>query len=147
MVITKIKRLAATREKLAHLELAVETELRQELSELHKHYGFAEVKSFLKAVRSAALGGGWGKGRKAGRPKKAAAVPKTRKRAVITTAIRAQVKNLVKAGKSGSKIAKAVGISLPSVQNIKKAFRPGQSPRIEGQGGAGQEKAGKEAVD
>ena len=80
------------------------------------------MKSFLKAVRSAALGGGWGKARKAGRPKKAAAVPKTRKRAIITAAIRARVKKFVQAGKSGSKIAKAVGISLPSVQNIKKAL-------------------------
>jgi DNA-binding CsgD family transcriptional regulator len=32
------------------------------------------------------------------------------------------VKKLVKAGKSGSQIAKAVGISLPSVQNVKKAL-------------------------
>jgi hypothetical protein len=47
---------------------------------------------------------------------------KTRKRAVITDSVRAKVKALLKAGKSGSQVAKAVGISLPSVQNIKKAF-------------------------
>ena len=117
MVISKIKKLAAAREKLAHLELVVENELRQELSLLHKHFGFSDVKSFLKAVRAAAGGGR----RKAGRPKKAATVLKTRKRAVITAAMRAKVVKLVKAGMPGSKIATKVGISLPSVQNIKKA--------------------------
>jgi DNA-binding CsgD family transcriptional regulator len=32
------------------------------------------------------------------------------------------VKKLVGAGKTGSEIAKSLGISLPSVQNIKKAL-------------------------
>jgi DNA-binding CsgD family transcriptional regulator len=35
--------------------------------------------------------------------------------------MREQVKKLVAEGKTGSAIAKEVGISLPSVQNIKKA--------------------------
>ena len=59
--------------------------------------------------------------RKPGRSKKTAAA-KIPKRAVITDAIRARIKKLLQAGKSGAAIAKAVGISLPSVQNIKKAF-------------------------
>ena len=123
MVIPKIKELAATREKLVQLEATVETELRRELRALHEQYGFENVKSFLKAVIAAASGDRK-KARKAGRPGKTKAAPKTpktRKRAVITATIRAEVKKLVKAGKSGSQIAKAVGISLPSVQNIKKA--------------------------
>ena len=122
MITSQIKELAVAREKLAQLELAVETGLRQELSGLHEQYGFADVDSFLKAVKSAARGGSRRRGRKAGRPKKAAVAPKTRRRAVITAATRARVKQLVKAGKSGSQIAKTVGISLPSVQNIKKAL-------------------------
>ena len=117
MVTTKLKQLEAVRAKLAHLEKTVETELRQELATLHEQYGFTDLKSFFKAVR-AATGSGI---RKAGRPKKTAASPKTRKRAKITAAIRARVKKLVKAGKTGSQIAKDVGVSLPSVQNIKKA--------------------------
>ncbi len=44
------------------------------------------------------------------------------RRAVITDDTRAEVKKMVQAGKTGSEIAKAVGISLPSVQNIKKAL-------------------------
>lgn len=56
-----------------------------------------------------------------GRPKNASPATKRRKRARITDATRAKVGKLAKAGLSGSKIAKAVGISLPSVHNIKKA--------------------------
>lgn len=43
-------------------------------------------------------------------------------RTVITDDTRYQVKRLVESGRTGAEIAKQVGISLPSVQNIKKAF-------------------------
>lgn len=61
-------------------------------------------------------------------PKVKATVPsakppkKKARRAVITDDTRYQVKRLTEAGKTGAEIAKAVGISLPSVQNIKKAL-------------------------
>jgi hypothetical protein len=45
-----------------------------------------------------------------------------RHRAVITDDTRKDVKKLVEAGKTGGEIAKVLGISLPSVQNIKKAL-------------------------
>ena len=122
MVISKIKRLAATREKLARLEKLIATDLPKELVSLPEKYGFATAKEFIAAVKSAAGRRKPGRrGRKPGRPKKTA-VPKARKRAVITDAIRAKVQKLVKAGKPGSQIAKTAGISLPSVQNIKKAL-------------------------
>ena len=41
-------------------------------------------------------------------------------RAKITDEIRAQVKTALEAGQKTGAVAKAVGISLPSVQNIKK---------------------------
>lgn len=82
MVTTRIKELAAAREKLAQPERTIATELPQELSRLSEPYGFSPLNSCLKGVKSAALGGDRKKG---GRPKKAAAVPKTRTRAVITT--------------------------------------------------------------
>ena len=47
---------------------------------------------------------------------------KNRTRAVITDETRANVKKLVEEGKSGAAIARELGISLPSVQNIKKAL-------------------------
>lgn len=56
---------------------------------------------------------------------KAAAKPvksKASSRGVITAETRAYVKKLIEAGKTGAMIAKDLGISLPSVQNIKKAF-------------------------
>jgi hypothetical protein len=122
MVPSRLKQLDAVRTKLAHLEKTVEAELRQELSELHKQYGFSDLKSFFRAVRAATGSGIHGKGGRAGRPKKTVAPRKRRKRAKITDSVRAKVKKLVKAGKTGSQIANAAGISLPSVQNIKKAF-------------------------
>ncbi len=119
MVIPNIKRLAAMRKKLARLERSVEIELGRELAGLNTQFGFPDVESFLKAVQLAAAGPGRAPG--AARRGKAKPARKSRKRAVITAAIRARVKALVKAGKPGSLIAKALGISLPSVQNIKKA--------------------------
>jgi hypothetical protein len=122
MITTKIRKLATLRERVAQLELVIETELYEDFLGIHKRYGFADVEAFLAAVRAAA--GGRGGARRPGRPKKTAAAPapKAGKRAKITDAIRARVKKLVEAGKTGSQIAKAVGISLPSVQNIKKAL-------------------------
>jgi hypothetical protein len=62
------------------------------------------------------------KGRR-GRPSKATpSRVKRRKRSIITDETRASVKKLVESGKTGSQIAKTLGISLPSVQNIKKAL-------------------------
>jgi hypothetical protein len=122
MVTTKIQKLAALRKKIARLERVIETELYEDLFGIHEQYGFAELKSFIKAVKLAAGSGGRRKVRKVGRPKKVVVVEKVRRRAKITDATRANVKKLVKAGLSGSKIAKAVGISLPSVHNIKKAL-------------------------
>ena len=118
MVITTIKRLAAARGKIAKLEAAVESELPKVLSKLHEQFGFENVELFLAAVESAASK----KKGKVGRPKKMVVVEKVRRRAKITDATRAKVMKLVKAGLSGSKIAKAAKISLPSVQNIKKAL-------------------------
>ena len=50
----------------------------------------------------------------------AAAHRQTRKRAKITAEVIAKVKALVVKNKTGNEIAKEVGISLPSVGNIKK---------------------------
>jgi hypothetical protein len=83
MIKKPIKKIAAEREGLAPFERTVATELPQEFSGLREHDGFADVNSFVNTVRSAAHGGGW---KKAGHPSKMAAVPKTRRRAVIPAA-------------------------------------------------------------
>jgi hypothetical protein len=138
MVTNKLKELEATRAKLATLEQAVANEMNKELAALPLKYGFASADDFALAVRAA--GGVRAGVRRRGRPPqsggaakaasipKAAAAPKAaggrkrRKRAVITDETRAQVKKMVEAGRTGGEISKALGISLPSVQNIKKAL-------------------------
>jgi DNA-binding NarL/FixJ family response regulator len=121
MVIEKIKELEATKAKMIALEESIATQLTQELAELPAKYGFSTVLDFVKAVKLAA-----GKGRKGAKAKakgKAKAAGATRRpRAVITEETRALVKKLVEEGKTGSEIALQANISLPSVQNIKKAL-------------------------
>jgi DNA-binding CsgD family transcriptional regulator len=132
MVTDKIKELEAARAKLASLEQSIADELNKELAALPAKFGFESTADFVRAVEVAAGGGGGRRGRPRGRKPAAAAAAaspgrgapgrKRRKRALITDETRTQVKKLVADGKTGAEIAKAVGISLPSVQNIKKAL-------------------------
>jgi DNA invertase Pin-like site-specific DNA recombinase len=92
------------------------------LAKLPSDFGYDNLNAFVKAVKAA-----YGKGgkNKPGRKAKATAAPKAAKkgkRAKITDEVKAQVKALAEAGKTGQEIAKALGISAPSVQNIKKAL-------------------------
>lgn len=114
MITDKIQALQKLRAQAAKLEAEVHSERLKELAALPAQYGFETVAEFVKAVSAAASGKG---------KTRATAKPQTgkRKRALITPAIRDKVAELTKAGKTGAEIAKAVGISLPSVQNIKKA--------------------------
>ena len=107
--------IAAAEAKLASDRVAA-------LAKLPGDFGYDNLNAFLKAVKAA-----YGKGGKAAKRGKAAAkAPKAKaakgKRAKITDEVKAQVKALAEAGKTGQEIAKALGISMPSVQNIKKAF-------------------------
>lgn len=123
MVLDKIKELAALREKTATLEEQISAERNKELLALPAQFGFDSMDSFFAALRTAT-------GKKLGRP--AGKAPgsasgqgkkiRRRRRATITDETRAEVKKMVGNGKSGSEIAKTLGISLPSVQNIKKAL-------------------------
>ncbi len=117
IVSAKLKELEAARAKLLSLEEQVRSELNKELAALPGKYGFDSAAAFVDAVR-AATGGR----RSRGAAKPATGGGKRRRRAVITDETRAQVKKLVDSGKTGAEIAKQVGISLPSVQNIKKAL-------------------------
>ena len=122
MVTKQIKELEVTKAKIVALEKSIAKRLHKELSSLHAKYGFASLNEFVKALKGSSSRGS---SRKNGRGKAAkaakSAAGKRRKRAVITDETRTSVKKLVEAGKTGSQIAKTLGISLPSVQNIKKA--------------------------
>ena len=111
-----LKQLAKARAQVSKLEQAVAAKHNKVLAKLPAQYGFDNVDAFLQAVRNAAKGGA----RKSGAAKPATGGGKRRKRAVITPETKAKVKSLAEAGKTGGEIAKAVGISLPSVQNIKR---------------------------
>jgi hypothetical protein len=113
-----IKKIAEYKTRLADLE----RELFAQLAKLPAQYGFASAEEFIGAFRKSVAGK---PGRKAGKAPKAAKVAKTGKsgrkaRVKITPEIIAQVKSLAEGGKTGKEIAKATGISLPSVQNLKK---------------------------
>lgn len=115
MVIDQLKKLDAVRAKL-------QAKLDRELAALPSKYGFSSAEAFIQAVAAASASGGTrgrGRPRSAGKAKPAG---QRRKRAKITDEMRAQVKALVEAGKTGAAIGKELGISLPSVQNIKKAL-------------------------
>jgi DNA-binding NarL/FixJ family response regulator len=121
MLTEKIKELEAAKAKVDELEQKIAAERTAELAALPASLGFESVAAFVKAVRAAA-GGKPVKRRKA---RKAASKPKkkqTRTRAKITDETRAEVKKLLEAGKTGAEIASTLKISVPSVQNIKKAL-------------------------
>lgn len=127
----QIAKLEKAKADIAVAEAKLASDRVAALAKLPSDYGFNDLNAFLKAVKDA-----YGKGGKAAKGKpgrktkgapKAAKAPKAPKaakgkRAKITDEIKAQVKALAEAGKTGQEIAKALGISAPSVQNIKKAF-------------------------
>ena len=118
MIITKIRELEKAKAHAVSLEKSIAAQLTSELSELPAKYGFDNVKAFIKAVKAA----GGGRKKRGSKPVTKPNTAVKRKRAKITDETRAELKTLVEAGKSGSEIAAALGISLPSVQNIKKAL-------------------------
>jgi hypothetical protein len=118
-----IKSLNETKAEVEALEAKVERGLKKTLATIHAEHGFDSVDSFIRAVKKASAEAGT-KGRAAANR----AFPKA-KRAKITAAVRATVKNLVQAGKSGAEIAKAAGISSASVQNVKKALGLVKTPK------------------
>lgn len=119
MVTDKFKELENARAKVAALEQSIATQLKAELAGLPARYGFENVASFVSAVRAA-------HGKRRGRKPAAAKTQDTkpagrkRRRAKITDEIRAEVKKMTEAGRTGSEIAAALKISVPSVQNIRK---------------------------
>ena len=132
MVTEKIKKLQVLQAQTAELAAAIEKERTAELAELPTRYGFADLNEFIKAVKAAAEAPKARRGRKPGKgaapaAPKAEKAPKPakegkRKRVKITDELKQQIKAAVEAGRTGAEISKAFGISVPSVQNIKKEF-------------------------
>jgi len=121
MVTEKIAQLKVLQAQAAELQLSIETERTRELLGLPAQYGFDSVESFIKAVRTASSSGKK-RGRKASVKPAPLGKSGKRTRTKITPELKAAVKSAVEAGKTGAVIASEFGISLPSVQNIKKEF-------------------------
>lgn len=113
-------KLAATRAKLAKLEAEAAKLRNRELALLPQKLGFADVSALIEALK--ALGQGKAKTAPAKATADTAASTKPRKRGKVTDETRAELKKMVEAGKTGLEIAKALKVSLPTVQNIKKAL-------------------------
>lgn len=118
--IDQLNQITAAKAKLAAQEQAIFQEREQALAKLPASHGYADLKSFIKALKAAV-----GPSRKSKKTAKAAKTPKAAKpakrtRAKITPELKQQVLAAIQEGKTGAEIVKAFGLSLPSVQNIKK---------------------------
>lgn len=108
-----LQELAKYQQKVAALQKQLSKE-NQKLLALPAKFGFKSVNELIAALQAASDS-------KSGPSAKAGKMPAGRKaRVAITPEIKAKVKSLANDGKTGAEIAAAVGISLPSVQNIKK---------------------------
>lgn len=126
--------------ELEKLQQELEQTREKELTSLPRQVGFESVDELIKALAPFAsprlkgllTGGSPTRRRATGRATSGtgeasahganASTGGKRKRARITDEMKAEVKKLVEEGKTGAEIAAAVGISLPSVANIKKAL-------------------------
>jgi len=107
MVTNKLRTLQKYQQKIDSLKREIDRHYRQ-LRALPGEQGFGSMAAFIKELHRAEKAGGGG--RPAGR----------RRRAKITPEIKQKLKALAVAGKTGKQIAGRLGISLPSVQNIKR---------------------------
>lgn len=139
MITDKLEQLKTLRAKTAQLEQQLATEQNRALAILPAQYSFESVDASVDAVRFAGGTGGGRRTARRGRTMGAATgparPPKTpvgakggaamrggrQTRAKITDK-RTELTKLVGQGKTGKEIATPLGISLPSVQNIKKAL-------------------------
>jgi hypothetical protein len=124
MITDTLKEIENTKSKLAELQKKADTERSKQLNGLHTSLGFASREELISALRSLD-GAKAAKGRPGRKPKAAASAPaaskKRSKRARITDDTRQQIVAALKGGAKGTQVAKDFGISLPSLQNIKKA--------------------------
>jgi len=98
----KIKELENYKNKIAELEAAIEAERREKLATLHETVGLTSVEELIEALQSLGASG------------------KRGKRTRITPAMKEQIGKALKDGEKGSAVARKFGVSVPTIQNIKK---------------------------
>ena len=112
MVTDKLKQLTEYQTKVVELQNSIELERKEALAHLHKEYGFETPAELIKAIR-AATGGTVARRSNGG--------VRRRKHARISPELREKVVAALQGGKTGAQVAEEFSISVPSVQNIKKA--------------------------
>ena len=111
--------ITALLKQVADLKAQYEDARIEFLATLPAELGYESVEDLIAAIRQG--------GKPAAKPAKkepsakAAKKKGRRRRATITEAMRDQAESLLKGGKTAAFVASEVGISIPSVQNIKKA--------------------------
>lgn len=129
MLTSKLQELAQFQAKIAEIEQAILAERAAQLQRLHTDLGYATRADLIQALRDLGTSGRGGRTGRRGRKAKAAPAAAAskgrrkgrRKRAKITPELRNQIEAAARAGGKGADIAKKFGVSLPTVQNIKRA--------------------------
>lgn len=117
MLTTKLQELSQYKAKIAELEKAVLSERQAQLQRLHTELGFETREELIKALRSAGTAPVKRAAKKAAPAEKKA----RRKRTTITPELRANIEAAVRSGATSAAIAKQFDVSVPTVQNIKRA--------------------------
>jgi transposase len=126
MLSNKFQEIEQYKAKLAQMEKAVLAEREAQLKRLHLDLGFASQADLIQALRKAGSAPAPKAAAKAApkaKKKKAAAAPKKqrRKRAKVTEEMRKQIAEALAAGGKGAEVAAKFDVSVPTVNNIKKA--------------------------
>lgn len=108
----EFKKLAEYRQEMDRLQKGLR-KINERLTRLPKQYGFNSMNDFIDALLEA---------EKTTKDISRSGDSRTqrRKRAIITNDTNEKVNALIAAGKTGPEISEKLGISLPSVHNIKK---------------------------
>ncbi len=111
MITDKLKELRDYEAKVAALEKEIEEDRAARLPSLHEEVGLESPEALINALR--------GLPRK---PRLAKEPPKKKKRIRLTPAQKEKIAKAIKAGLKGTEASKKFGVSLPTVQKIKKDF-------------------------
>lgn len=106
MPVNKIKELEKYKSKVAVLEKEIATAQKSKLASLHKEVGFESTDALIAALK--------GLSQKTSR--------KRAKRTRLTPAIKKNIVSAIKGGLKGAEAAKKYGVSIPTIQNIKREF-------------------------
>ena len=100
----KLDQIKQHKEQIAQLEKELVAERRKKLINLHKDLGYATRQDLIDDLKSIRGGGGVGRA----------------KRVTITAELRSKIETGLREGKGATEVARDTGVSVPTVQNIKK---------------------------